>query len=90
MATNSLRAAILIVSDTAAKDRSTDLSSQVLTEVFGACGDQWTVVETKIVSDDVPEIQRSVLQWTDGENPMNLIVTSGGTGFAVKDMTPEV
>jgi gephyrin len=38
----------------------------------------------------VLEIQRAVTGWTDGEDFANLVVTTGGTGFAVKDVTPEV
>ena len=43
------------------------------------------------VPDDVLEIQRSIQAWSDdADSKVNLIVTSGGTGFAVKDRTPEV
>lgn len=91
MAANRLRAAILVVSETAAQDPSSDTSGKGLRAVFGAeADDKWIVAETKIVGDNALEIQRSVVQWTDGEDPMNLVVTSGGTGFAVKDITPEV
>lgn len=83
-----LRAAILIVSDTAAKDASTDKGIPALQGVF-AQGGQFDAAETKIVSDDVLQIQRAVQQWTDTESFFNLIVTSGGTGFAQKDHTPE-
>jgi gephyrin len=87
---SSLKAAVLIVSTTAAKDPSTDQSGDVLKSVFGEAGGQWEVVETKIVSDDVLEIQTSVTGWTDREDAVNLVITSGGTGFAVSDRTPEV
>lgn len=91
MATDRLRAAILVVSETAARDPSSDTSGKGLRAVFGAEDEnKWIVAETKIVGDNVLDIQRAVLHWTDGEDPMNLVVTSGGTGFAVKDVTPEV
>ncbi|KAF7869731.1 hypothetical protein EAF04_004515 [Stromatinia cepivora] len=84
-----LKAAILIVSTTAAKDASKDSSGSVLRDVFENTDGQWEVVETKIVSDNVTDIQRSVMSWTDQENTINVVITTGGTGFAVSDNTPE-
>ena len=86
---NTLSAAILIISETATKDPSTDKGIPALQEVFKANG-RWGEVKTAIVPDDVLQIQRMITQWTDGEDFVNLIVTSGGTGFATKDVTPEV
>lgn len=86
-----LRAAILVVSTTAAKDSSTDSSSGILKDVFDTEGaGQWEVSATKIVGDVVLDIQRAVMQWADGEDAVNVIVSTGGTGFAVFDNTPEV
>jgi gephyrin len=86
-----LKAAILIVSETAFKDPSTDRCIPILKHVFGTVGDgQWEVSVTNIVPDDVLAIQKAIKTWTDCDEPVNLLVTSGGTGFALKDMTPEV
>jgi len=86
-----LTVAILVISETASRDVSTDKCIPVLKEVLEKDGnDQWQIAETKIVRDDVLDIQRAVTQWTDNHSSVNLIVTSGGTGFAVKDVTPEV
>jgi gephyrin len=85
-----LRAAILVVSTTASKDPSTDTSGGILKDVFEReRAGHWTVEDTKIVGDIVPDIQRTITQWTDQESPVNLIVTTGGTGFATFDNTPE-
>ncbi|KAK0112765.1 hypothetical protein ONS95_014499 [Cadophora gregata] len=85
-----LKAAVLIVSTTASKDPSADLSGAILEEVFEQeGGGKWEVVETKIVSDVVLDIQRTITGWADREDPPNLIITTGGTGFAVHDSTPE-
>ncbi|KAK0745097.1 MoaB/Mog domain-containing protein [Apiosordaria backusii] len=89
-----LRAAILVVSTTAAKDPSTDAAEATLRSVFEQDGgNQWTVAGTQIVSDDIAEIQHQVALWTDpvdkGHDIINLVVTTGGTGFAVADCTPE-
>jgi gephyrin len=48
---------------------------------------------SEIVPDSVEAIQGFIRRWSDGqreEDKLNLIVTSGGTGFAVGDVTPEV
>ncbi|KAI4934347.1 hypothetical protein J4E85_002203 [Alternaria conjuncta] len=85
-----LKAAILVVSETASEDPPTDKCIPVLKKVFGDLGnDQWEVSETEIVPDNALAIQKTIKSWTDGPEPINLIVTSGGTGFATKDVTPE-
>lgn len=86
-----LKAAVLVVSTTASKDPTTDAAGDALRSVFEQDGSgRWSVVETKIVPDSVALIQRQLMLWTDSADPVNLIVTTGGTGFAVSDQTPEV
>ena len=86
-----LKAAILVISTTASKDPSTDSSGVILENVIlEEGGGKWEVVETKIVGDDILDIQKAVMRWTDGEPNVNAIITTGGTGFAVHDITPEV
>ena len=86
-----LTACILVVSTTAAQDPTTDAATSTLEAVFQAEGDgKWKIKESAIVTDDVLQIQKQVMQWADGPDAVNLIVTSGGTGFAVSDGTPEV
>ncbi|KAG9197952.1 hypothetical protein G6514_000671 [Epicoccum nigrum] len=89
--TSKLRAAILVVSETASRDPSTDKCIPILKDVFEKAGnDQWDVAVTEIVTDNVLAIQKTIRNWTDGPEPINLVVSSGGTGFATKDVTPEV
>lgn len=89
--TTRLRAAIIVVSDTASKDPSTDKCITALQEVFSSEGaGRFEADDTAIVPDDVLQIQRAITQRTDGDGFVNLIVTSGGTGFTQKDVTPEV
>ena len=86
-----LRAAIIVVSETASKDASTDKCIPALQEVFQQDGgDRWEPAQTRIVADDVAAIREAVKAYTDGADSTNLVVTSGGTGFAQKDVTPEV
>jgi gephyrin len=86
-----LKAAILVVSETASQDPATDKCIPTLKQVFNDLGNsQWDVSETDIVPDNALSIQKAIKNWTDGPDPVNLVVTSGGTGFATKDVTPEV
>lgn len=87
-----LRVAILIISTTAANDPSTDASEAILKHVLEQeGGGKWEVVDTRIVPDVVVQIQRQIMLWADVHaQEVNLILTTGGTGFAVSDHTPEV
>ena len=86
-----LRAAIVVISETASNDASTDRCIPALREVFeNEGGGRFDTGDTNIVSDDLLQIQRAITQRTDGDDFVNLIVTSGGTGFTQKDVTPEV
>ncbi|KAK5100866.1 hypothetical protein LTR70_001097 [Exophiala xenobiotica] len=96
-----LKAAILIISDTAFKDPSTDKAAAALEEVFETKGaGKWQLakddraavsdgIAVKIVPDQKELIQNAIIAWTDGDTFMNLIVTTGGTGFTPRDNTPE-
>ncbi|KAI0856669.1 molybdenum cofactor synthesis domain-containing protein [Xylaria cubensis] len=91
MAEGSLKVALLIVSTTAAKDPSTDSSQLALSDVLEKQGGgRWELIDTKIVPDVVIQIQRQIMLWSDvAAEGINLIVTTGGTGFATSDNTPE-
>jgi gephyrin len=45
-------------------------------------------VATAVVPDSVPAIQEKLLQWSDSDH-LHLILTTGGTGFTPRDVTPE-
>ncbi|TRX96975.1 hypothetical protein FHL15_002281 [Xylaria flabelliformis] len=91
MAEGSLKVALLIVSTTAAKDPSSDSSQLALSDVLEKQGGgKWQLIDTKIVPDVVIQIQRQIMLWSDvAAEGINLIVTTGGTGFATSDNTPE-
>ena len=84
-----LKAAILIVSDTASQDPASDKVVDALRPILAAEG-KWEPPASRIVPDDVFQIQQSIYDWADSPNWYNLILLSGGTGFAIKDNTPEV
>ncbi|KAJ8105722.1 hypothetical protein ONZ43_g7310 [Nemania bipapillata] len=91
MAEAPLKVALLIVSTTAAKDPSTDSSRAALSSVLETeGGGKWELIDAKIVPDVVVQIQRQIMLWADvAAEGVNLIVTTGGTGFATSDNTPE-
>ena len=95
--TTILRVGILIVSTSASAGTTTDLTTDLLRKTFTQANEstppastQWQVAATKIVPDDPEQIQASILAWTDASADINLIVTSGGTGFTENDKTPDV
>jgi len=79
-----LNIAVLTVSDT--RDETTDRSGALLAERLVTAGHR--LVEKAIVTDDVDTIRATVRGWVD--DPMiDVILTTGGTGFAPRDVTPE-
>ncbi|KAK2736403.1 hypothetical protein FQN57_000780 [Myotisia sp. PD_48] len=89
MAAHQLKVAILIVSDTASRDPATDKVGDILTETIAATGTRWGKPTIAIVPDDELDIKRHICRWADAEVYYNLIITSGGTGFGLRDNTPE-
>lgn len=84
---SSIRVGILTISDTSSSKPKADRSGPLLRESLTAVG--WKVVDTAITSDDAKEISKAILKWTDIEE-LDVIITTGGTGFGVRDNTPEV
>ena len=73
------------MSDTAALDPSYDKSGPAIKELLVHRG--FDVPLTTIVPDDELSIQSVVTEWAPA---VDWIITSGGTGFGVRDRTPEV
>ncbi|KAJ7550938.1 hypothetical protein O6H91_07G125800 [Diphasiastrum complanatum] len=88
---SSTKVAILTVSDTVASgagpDRSGPRAVAVVNSLSGKLGGA-QVVATAVVRDDVKEIQDVLRRWSD-EEEIHLILTTGGTGFTPRDVTPE-
>jgi len=81
-----IKIAILTVSDRSAKGERQDLSAPELARFCE--GRQWEVTEKAVVSDEVTDISVMLKKWADSEK-VDVILTTGGTGFAPRDVTPE-
>ena len=46
------------------------------------------VLEVKIVPDEIDQIKNALISWSD-DTKVDLILTTGGTGFSKRDVTPE-
>lgn len=79
-----LRIAVLTVSDTRIKD--TDSSGELLAERLQGAGHE--LAGRAIVADEVDAIRGQVRQWVE-DPEIDVILSTGGTGFAPRDVTPE-
>jgi molybdopterin adenylyltransferase len=79
-----LRIAVLTVSDT--RNEETDKSGALLVERLTGAGHE--LAGKAIVKDDVEAIKAQVRAWAD-DAEVDLIISTGGTGFAPRDVTPE-
>ncbi len=82
-----IRIGVLTASDRSARgereDRSGPLLAELALQLPGA-----VIVEQIVVSDDVPALQAVLRRWAD-DLQLDLVLTTGGTGFAPRDVTPE-
>lgn len=81
-----MKVAILTISDRASRGEREDLSGPALRKRIEAMGAQ--VVQSDIVSDDQQVIEARLAGWCDAGG-VDLVLTTGGTGFAPRDRAPE-
>lgn len=79
-----LPAAVLTVSDSCARGEKTDLSGPAVVEALERCG--FRVVAHGLVADERDAIQEKLMAMC---RSAQLVVTTGGTGIASRDVTPE-
>ncbi len=82
----SVRVAILTVSDSAVAGTRQDASGPAVAERCRELG--WNVVNTGLVSDEEAAIADKLREWADSGGAQ-LVLTTGGTGVAPRDVTPE-
>jgi molybdopterin adenylyltransferase len=79
-----LTASVLTVSDSSSRGERADLSGPAVVEVLKQRN--FSVVATEIVPDEQPIIERAIVRLAQDAR---LVVTTGGTGIAERDVTPE-
>lgn len=81
-----MRIAILTISDRSARGERPDASGPALADAIRENG--WPVERSAILPDDREAIQELLRSWADA-GELDVILTTGGTGFAPRDVTPE-
>ncbi len=81
-----LRFAVLTVSDRSWRGEREDQSGPALTALIQQQG--WQVIRQSILPDDSRMLRETLADWSDREE-LDIILTTGGTGFAPRDVTPE-
>ncbi|KAF7704126.1 gephyrin-like isoform X5 [Silurus meridionalis] len=84
-----IRVGILTVSDSCFRNLAEDRSGINLKDLIHDPSLLGGIISAyKIVPDEIDEIKETLVDWCD-EKELNLILTTGGTGFAPRDVTPE-
>ncbi len=78
--------AVLTVSDTASSGSREDLSGPLAAELMSNAG--YSISSYEVLPDDPDAVAARLISWADSGS-VDLILTTGGTGFSPRDMTPE-
>jgi len=81
-----MKVAILTVSDRSARQERPDASGPALCERLERGGH--AVVQTAVLPDEQPQVESLLREWADS-HAADLILSTGGTGVAARDRTPE-
>ena len=81
-----IRAVVITVSDACSRGEREDASGEALVGLLKGIGAE--IVEKKIISDDLEPLTE-LLRTSADRDDVNLVITTGGTGFAPRDNTPE-
>ena len=81
-----MRFGILTISDRSSRGERPDSSGPILVGLVLAQGN--FVVKKDIVPDDLETLKKKLMSWSDG-GELDVILTTGGTGFSPRDVTPE-
>ncbi len=81
-----IRFGILTLSDRSSRGERADSSGPALAALIQAEG--WSVVKQALLPDEESAIRAILTSWADS-GEMDIILTTGGTGFSPRDVTPE-
>jgi molybdenum cofactor synthesis domain-containing protein len=81
-----IRFGILTLSDRSARGERDDASGPALARLIRA--ENWSVAKEALLPDDEAAIRAILSEWADS-GELDVILTTGGTGFAPRDVTPE-
>ena len=81
-----MRLGIITISDKGSRGEREDLSGAVIKELMENAGA--VTQQYDIIPDEAPVIAEKLAAWADSAN-FDVIVTTGGTGLAVRDVTPD-
>jgi molybdopterin adenylyltransferase len=81
-----IRFGILTLSDRSSRGERADSSGPALADLVRTRG--WSVVREQILPDEESVIRDVLIEWADA-GEFDVVLTTGGTGFATRDVTPE-
>jgi molybdenum cofactor synthesis domain-containing protein len=82
----SIRVGILTISDRSSRGEREDLSGPALRSAVNEKG--WSVPLYEVIPDDFETIKTKLLDWSENGD-LDMILTTGGTGLAARDVTPD-
>lgn len=81
-----IRFGILTISDRSSRGERADSSGPALAALIEAGG--WSVARQSLLPDEESAIREALVEWSDS-GEVDVILTTGGTGFSPRDVTPE-
>lgn len=81
-----MRVGLLTISDRVSRGEREDISGADLKALAEA--QAWEIIYAEVVSDEQAEIEAKLTSWCDA-GEVDLILTTGGTGFSPRDLAPE-
>jgi molybdenum cofactor synthesis domain-containing protein len=81
-----MRLAVLTISDRSYRGERADLAGPAVINALQEQG--WQVIKTNLLPDDQHLVSQQLIEWTD-QGECDIIFTTGGTGLAPRDVTPE-